>query len=695
MLLPAFQQSVFLQALGWAIANSIWQGGILWIFYKTIIAFYNNSSSGFKNNLSTALLLGNFLWFVITFSLKVFHLNNGLPDHVANQVLYYNPEFVSGNTGFLNFIHPVVFTLPYLSVAYLLLLLFFSVRLVNAYRIANFIRSNGLSRPGAEWGLFVEKVANHIRITKKIKIWFSKYVDVPATIGFLKPVILIPFASLNQLTTDQMEAIILHEISHIKRNDYLVNLFVSLVETILFFNPFVVLFGRIIKKERENCCDDFVLQYQYDRHSYASALLVLEQSRDQQFRLAIAATSGRKQLLFRIKRIMEIKKNSDGLNYGQKLLALVVSTGIICSIAWLTPEKKTHQASEKQLEAKTLIHRNLNSPAKTSDNSITLKNQAAKNITLFNQPQIPKDEQINIEETNEEDMPETYKSSGNNDDDAFTLNIKNPENKDEIFKRDTHNNSNKISQSIDPADLEESDATAISNFTFSPNSILSYLKKFEDFHLNIDAGKLRVEIEKGNQVLATMDWPAIKNQLNETLRQEDSELPGFKMNIKNNKLEFTTEKKALTENLKKEFDLQTAHSRNDLKRRIRPLKRDSLISYNNKNEADFYYNEARRNHFTVPSPPPLPPFKIKKAVADPPPSLRPIIRQAYAFEYKNASPKVSKHIPSIGINYEDGAITINGETIKLSELKKSQAEKIIRKFIIEDDKHSIETHRVD
>ena len=141
-----------------------------------------------------------------------------------------------------------------------------------------------------------------------------------------------------------MEAIILHEISHIKRNDYLVNLFVSLIETILFFNPFVVLLGKIIKKERENCCDDFVLQYQYDRHSYASALLVLEQSREQQFRLALTATSGRKQLLFRIKRIMEVKNSNDGLNYGQKLLALLLSTGIICSIAWLTPEKKTNQS---------------------------------------------------------------------------------------------------------------------------------------------------------------------------------------------------------------------------------------------------------------------------------------------------------------------------------------------------------------
>ena len=75
-----------------------------------------------------------------------------------------------------------------------------------------------------------------------------------------------------------------------------------MIETILFFNPFVVLMARVIKRERENCCDDFVIQYQYDRHSYASALLSLEQFRNLNLRLAIGATSGKKQLFLRIKK---------------------------------------------------------------------------------------------------------------------------------------------------------------------------------------------------------------------------------------------------------------------------------------------------------------------------------------------------------------------------------------------------------
>ena len=89
---------------------------------------------------------------------------------------------------------------PYLSVAYLLLLVFLSFRFINVYRFTSFIKSHGLQKPGAEWKLFTEKVAMHMGITRKIRLWVSHHIDVPATIGFIKPVILIPLASVNQLS---------------------------------------------------------------------------------------------------------------------------------------------------------------------------------------------------------------------------------------------------------------------------------------------------------------------------------------------------------------------------------------------------------------------------------------------------------------------------------------------------------------
>jgi beta-lactamase regulating signal transducer with metallopeptidase domain len=240
--------------------------------------------------------------------------------------------------------------LPYLSIAYIFLLLFLMAKLFSAYRQVHFIAHKNLITAPLALEIFAAKVAQQIGFSKKIKIWISHHIEVPATIGFLKPVILIPFASINHLTAYQLEAIILHELSHIKRNDYLVNLMISIVETILFFNPFIAAFVKIIKRERENCCDDLVLQYRYDPHSYATALLQLEQTRVSNVQLALGAVSGKKQLLNRIKRITG-NHNEYQFNYGQKLLALLITTGIFCSLAWLSPSKLKSDLS--RLSAKT------------------------------------------------------------------------------------------------------------------------------------------------------------------------------------------------------------------------------------------------------------------------------------------------------------------------------------------------------
>ena len=379
MNLSALQNSPFLQSLGWAIANSLWQAAALWIAYHIINGAYKNASAKFRNNLGTVLLSSVFVWFCITLFSKYFAVES-LPakdaigfyevNNIDKASLYNWHDIVDKFTGIL----------PYLSVAYLLLLVFLSLRLINIYRFTHFIKFHGLQKPDTEWKIFTERVARHIGITRKIKLWISHHIDVPATIGFIKPVILIPLASVNKLSPDQLEAIILHELSHIKRNDYLINLFVSLIETILFFNPFVVLLARIIKRERENCCDDFVIQYQYDRYDYASALLSLEQSRNIDLRLAIGATSGKKQLMLRIKRIMEINSNTN-FNYGQKLLALLLITGVFCSVAWLSPENKESKKLHAKKIQENIYHKKIISDEKLESVIVKQSDKKVQNIT--------------------------------------------------------------------------------------------------------------------------------------------------------------------------------------------------------------------------------------------------------------------------------------------------------------------------
>lgn len=344
--MTSIYQSPFLIALGWTIAASIWQSALLWLFYQVICGLHRKISPSIKHLVASLLLLASFGWFSITMANKyseVIRLNDylsGLAEN-TNTATTYSSDILFSHNGLTDFANQY---LPYISAAYLIVLLLLSVKLINAYLYSKQLKTKGLLQIDEHWIDLVNKYARKIGIVKKVQIHLSQYISVPATLNFFKPVILLPLAAFNHLTPQQVESIILHELAHIKRNDYLINIIASVIETILFFNPFVHLLGKSLKKEREHCCDDFVLQHRFDPHSYASALLSLEQLRVGIQPLAIAATGKNSyQLLGRIKRIMNV--GTTNFNYGQKLLALVLMAFIMISVAWLSPSSRNNVTS--------------------------------------------------------------------------------------------------------------------------------------------------------------------------------------------------------------------------------------------------------------------------------------------------------------------------------------------------------------
>jgi bla regulator protein BlaR1 len=124
--------------------------------------------------------------------------------------------------------------------------------------------------------------AKSLNITQKVTVGLSHMVDVPCIVGFLKPVILLPITLSTYLEAEEIEAILMHELAHIKRNDYLINLLQQVITTLLFFNPCVLLINKIIGEERENSCDDLVVDSTKAPVIYAKALFKLEQSRQNQ-----------------------------------------------------------------------------------------------------------------------------------------------------------------------------------------------------------------------------------------------------------------------------------------------------------------------------------------------------------------------------------------------------------------------------
>jgi beta-lactamase regulating signal transducer with metallopeptidase domain len=327
-------QSAFLKALGWSLLNSFWQFAVLWILFLFIVYVRKSMTAGLKHALALAFLITGFLWFGAGLSYRYFAYSE-IPGFNEGSLFLNDAGIVSG--AYFSLAAFLDNNLSYISAIYLLIVASLFLKFFRYFYYTHKIQTKGLTKIKAGLRMFVEQLAMKLEIRKKVNVWLSEYVDTPIIIGFLKPTILIPFACMNQLTIPQLEAVILHELAHIKRNDYLLNLFIAITEIVFFFNPFSRLFTRTIQQERENSCDDWVLQFKFDRYDYASALLSLEKSRSNYIRLSVPATGvgKNKTLLTRVKRIMEVKVNES--TNGVKLFAYMLSVALLTFVAFINP----------------------------------------------------------------------------------------------------------------------------------------------------------------------------------------------------------------------------------------------------------------------------------------------------------------------------------------------------------------------
>ncbi len=331
-------QSALLQALGWSLLNSLWQMGLLWFIYKVSILLFPDISARSRHGLILSLLAAGTSWSVLSFvsaDTGFIFAGTGVGFITAGTsaagIFPVLAPFRSFMTSFL----------PYGSSLYLLILAGLLIRYCYHYFYSTTLTRKGLSRIGPVFRVFVAETSRRMGIRPEVKVWLSKLIDVPVTLGFFKPVILLPFAMAGQLTTEQVEAILVHELAHIRRNDFLLNLGVTLLEGLFFFNPFTRWFITYLKKQREYCCDDLVLLYRYDPQTYVSALLSVarQASQDQPTRLAVAATgSGSNQLLLqRAKRILQQQRMEE--RPGIRPFVLLVLTVLISLVSLSRPAR--------------------------------------------------------------------------------------------------------------------------------------------------------------------------------------------------------------------------------------------------------------------------------------------------------------------------------------------------------------------
>ena len=211
-----------------------------------------------------------------------------------------------------------------------------SMRLVWGCRQIAVLRRRGAAADESVRAL-VAVLAGRMRVSRAVRVLIAPESESPSVIGWLRPAILLPAATLLHLTPEQLEAILAHELAHIRRHDYLVNLLQIAAETLLFYHPAVWWTSARMRHEREFCCDDLAVSC-CDKLSYARALTRLERLRVTAPAMAMGSTGG--SMLFRIQRLLGAGANDYAPS---KLLGIAaLALGIGCLV--LT----THHARAQQ-----------------------------------------------------------------------------------------------------------------------------------------------------------------------------------------------------------------------------------------------------------------------------------------------------------------------------------------------------------
>lgn len=220
--------------------------------------------------------------------------------------------------------------LPWMAMAWLCGLAVLSLRHAGGWLVIRSLarRSTPITSRGelARWDHLLEKLCMH----KIVRFAECSLVRVPAVVGFWKPVVLLPCSALCGLNPLHLDAMVAHELAHIRRNDYLANLVQTMLETLLFYHPAVWWISRQIRIERENCCDDAAVHAIGSRRAYGEALAAMETLRSGDIGIfALAANGG--SLLQRIRRLMNPEPRRSSVVWPALLVSALVLVLAACA----------------------------------------------------------------------------------------------------------------------------------------------------------------------------------------------------------------------------------------------------------------------------------------------------------------------------------------------------------------------------
>jgi GWxTD domain-containing protein len=340
--LELWTQTPIAKALGWTVLHSVWEGAAIALLLACAFAALRSSAARYGAAcLALAAVLASFAATLVRLWPPPSPAGRARVSALAPApALEPSPPGEIARPAF----HPADLP-PWFAPFWIAGVIAFQLRAFGGWMAALRLRRSGVCSAAAEWAARVNRLAARIRIARPVALLESSLADAPFVIGYLRPVILMPVGLLAGLPPAQVEAILAHELAHIRRQDYLVNLAQTFIEGLLFYHPAVWWISRVIRTEREHCCDDLAVAVSGDARSYAAGLAALEQSRISAAEFVPAATGG--SLMKRIRRILggpERPRAGWAPAASAAILVLAAAAGLS---AWqTTPAPKAPPAAE-------------------------------------------------------------------------------------------------------------------------------------------------------------------------------------------------------------------------------------------------------------------------------------------------------------------------------------------------------------
>ena len=307
-------------ALGWTLLHFFWQGAVIGLAAFVILRLVRPPDASARYLVGLVALVSMLATVIVTFTIVSSPRSHPAgtaiappPSHAGGLVTGQIISDVPANPSAVRRLLPqpegvaagprvpeAPFWLVGVTAAWGFGVLVLSLRLLGGWIVTRTLARRAIAAVSPAVEAAARQIARRLELQRGVAILESAAVSVPTLVGWVRPVVLLPAAALSGLSPVQLEAILAHELAHVRRHDYLVNLLQSVVETLLFYHPAVWWVSAEVRAEREHCCDDLAVAVCGDRLLYVSALAELTSMERRS--LALAATDG--SLLGRVRRIL-------------------------------------------------------------------------------------------------------------------------------------------------------------------------------------------------------------------------------------------------------------------------------------------------------------------------------------------------------------------------------------------------------